>query len=188
MMPFIAKQDQLEEKIAQWRRAAGDLLRVDSIVSYSGHKVYALTISDFSVPRADKKALYVSQPHAHEPGTTAGMADIIEQLLTGRDLTGRPCAFDRKKVLERTLVTFNPIGNPFGRENAPELYYDGTKYSPLAFRRLIFGEDPERPGKPWKRVDLWDIREENAPDPIGLVYEPIDEHRYVEPNRSRIQV
>src|SRR5690606_24464187 len=58
MIPFIAKQDQLEQKIEEWRLAAGGKLQVEYIESYSGHKVYALTLSDFSVPRSDKKAVY----------------------------------------------------------------------------------------------------------------------------------
>lgn len=186
MIPFIAKQNQLEQKISQWQRIADGKLQVDSITAYSGHPVYALTLSDFSVRRSNKKALYVAQPHAHEPGTTAGMVDMIEQLLTGKDLLGNPSRLDRENVLSTTVITFNPIGNPYGRENAPQLYYDGSRYDPEPFRCLIFGEDPERRGKPWKRVDLWDIREENAPNPIGIVYEPIDAFRYVEPNRSHL--
>lgn len=186
MIPFIAKQAQLEAKLGEWQQLAGSLMKVEHLVTYRGHKVYAITITDFSQPRSDKKAIYVSQPHAHEPGTTAGMVDMIEQLLTGKDLLGNPCSFDRQKVLANTIITFNPIGNPFGRENSPELYFDGTRYSPKEFRCLIFGEDPDKPGEQWKRVDLWDIREEKAPNPIGIVYEPIDENRYVEPNRSQL--
>ncbi|MGG1519359.1 hypothetical protein ABE504_28430 [Paenibacillus oryzisoli] len=186
MIPFIAKQDQLERKMAEWQRLAGPLLTTDAIRSYSGHPVYALTLTDPSVPRSDKKAVYVAQPHAHEPGTTAGMADVIEQLIAGKDLAGKPTALDRERILANTVITFNPIGNPFGRENAPELYYDGTKYDPAAFRCLIFGEDPEQPGCQWKRVDVWDLRQEQAPDPVGIVYEPIDEFHYAEPNRTRL--
>ncbi|WP_127579587.1 hypothetical protein [Paenibacillus koleovorans] len=187
MIPFIAKQDQLEQKLAEWRQLPeSSLMKVEHLLSFTGHKVYAITISDFSIPREGKKAIYVTQPHAHEPGTTAGMVDVIEQLLTGRDLLGQSCTFDREKVLESTVITFNPIGNPFGRENAPELYYDGTKYSMNEFRCMIFGEDPENPGVQWKRVDIWDIREENAPNPLGIVYEPVDEFRYVEPNRHQL--
>lgn len=185
MIPFIAKQEQLEAKLSEWRELAGPALQVEHIRSYSGYPVYALTLSDFSVPRSGKKALYVAQPHAHEPATTAGMADVIEQLITGRDLAGNPSKIDREKVLAGLVVTFNPIGNPFGRQRAPRLYYDGSEYGPEPFRCLIFGEDPERPGKPWKRVDVWDRRKEQAPDPIGIVYEPIDAFRYVEPNRCR---
>jgi sugar phosphate isomerase/epimerase len=186
MIPFIAKQNQLEQKISQWLSIADGKLQVDTITAYSGHTVYALTLSDFSVQRSSKKALYVAQPHAHEPGTTAGMVDVIEQLLTGKDLLGNPSKLDRESVLTNTLITFNPIGNPYGRENAPQLYYDGSRYGPEPFRCLIFGEDPEQPGKQWKRVDLWDIREENAPNPIGIVYEPVDEFRYAEPNRCQL--
>ncbi|MDR6550075.1 hypothetical protein [Paenibacillus qinlingensis] len=186
MIPFIAKAEQLEQKIKEWETLAGSNMVLDHLIAYSGHKVYAITISDFTVPRTKKKALYISQPHAHEPGTTAGMVDVIEQLLTGKDLLGNPCQFDREKVLANTIITFNPDGNPFGRANSPELYYDGTKYTPKQFQCLIFGEDPDNPGERWKRVDLWDRRDENAPNPIGIVYEPIDEFRYVEPNRSQL--
>lgn len=187
MIPFISSQAQLEEKIAEWRRIAGSSMIVDEIVAFSGHRVYAITLSDFSVDRSLKKAVYVSQPHAHEPGTTAGMADLIEQLVTGRDLAGAPCRFDRERVLADTVVTFNPTGNPFGRENAPFPYYDGSHYTPEQFRCLIFGEDPEQPGKQWKRVDLWDIREEkHVPNPLGIVYEPVDDFRYAEPNRCQL--
>ncbi|MDF2721204.1 MAG: hypothetical protein K0Q59_879 [Paenibacillus sp.] len=187
MIPFIAYQSQLEEKIAEWRSQAGATMRVDDFTAYSGHRLYAITLSDFSVDAARKKALYVTQPHAHEPGTTAGMADLIEQLVTGRDLNGEPCRFDRERVLAETIVTLNPIGNPYGRENAPYPYYDGTQLTPEQFRCMIFGEDPENPGVQWKRVDLWDRREErHVPDPLGIVYEPIDEYRYVEPNRCQL--
>lgn len=187
MIPFIARQAQLEQKIAEWRQAGGNKFRVESIRAYSGHPVYALSVSDFGRPREGKQALYVSQPHAHEPGTTAGMADMLEQMMTGYDLEGNACTFDRERVLAETIVTFNPIANPFGREHSPELYYDGSRYSPAEFRRLIFGADPEQPDRSWKRVDLWDAREEaHIPNPIGIVYEPIDEYRYVEPNRSQL--
>jgi len=184
--PFLAKQAQLEAKIADWTEMAGRALRVDAITSYSGHKVYALTLTDPAAPPDRKRRCYFSQPHAHEPGTTAGMIDVIEQLVTGKDLAGKPTGLDSEKVLASTLLTFNPIGNPQGREAAPVLYWDGSKYSNDQFWCWMRGEDPDHPGKMWKRLDLWDTRTQRHPKRIGIVYEQIDRFRYVEPNRSHL--
>lgn len=184
--PFLAKQDQLEAKIEEWTALAGPKLTVNHLTTYSGHAVYALTLTDETVACDRKRAHYFAQPHAHEPGTTAGMMDVLEQLVTGKNLAGEPAALDRGKVLAETILTFNPIGNPDGRERAPVLYWDGSKYSNEEFWCWMRGEDPDNPGKMWKRLGLWDDREEKAPDPVGIVYEQIDEHRYVEPNRSQL--
>jgi hypothetical protein len=183
---FLAKQHQLEEKLQQWQEIAGTKMQVEYKLSYSGHKVYAITLSDFSVPRENKTALYVAQPHAHEPATTAGIIDVIEQLLTGKDLAGNATRLDVDRIMARTLVTFNPIGNPYGRENAPYLFWDGTKVSNQRFSCLICGEDPEAPGQMWNRLDQFDIRQGKIPNPIGIIYEPIDAYHYVEPNRSQL--
>jgi len=183
---FLGKQDQLEGKILEWKEVAGDKLKVDWLVSYSGHKVYALTLSDFGVSTEEKRAHYFAQPHAHEPGATAGMMDILEQLVTGEDLWGESTSLEVQKVLRESLLTFNPIGNPEGRERAPVVCWDGTTYTNNELWCWMRGEDPDKPGKMWERYDLWDDREVKAPDPVGIVYEQIDEHRYVEPNRSQL--
>jgi len=183
---FLAKQAQLETKLAQWREIAESKMQVEHRLSYSGHKVYAITLSDFSVPRQHKTALYVAQPHAHEPAATAGMIDMIEQLLTGKDLAGNATRLDVDKVLQKVLLTFNPIGNPFGRENAPQLYWDGRAVTNEQFWCIMRGEDPQEAGKMWHRYDIFDRREVAVPDPVGIVYEPIDEYRFVEPNRSQL--
>lgn len=183
---FLAKQAQLEAKIADWSEIAGERLRVDAIASYSGHKVYALTLTAPAVPLERKRRCYFAQPHAHEPGATAGMIDVIEQLVTGKDLAGKATRLDVERALARTLLTFNPIGNPQGREAAPVLYWDGSRYTNDEFWCWMRGEDPDNPGKMWKRLDLWDTRMERHPRRIGIVYEQIDEFRYVEPNRSHL--
>lgn len=183
---FLARQHQIEAKIADWTEIAGPRMRVDSLTSFSGHKVYALTLTDPAVPLERKRRHYFAQPHAHEPGATAGMLDVIEQLVTGKDLAGNPTRLDAEKVLAKTLLTFNPIGNPQGREAAPVLYWDGSKYTNDQFWCWMRGEDPDHPGKMWKRLDLWDTRVEKHPKRIGIVYEQIDPFRYVEPNRSHL--
>ena len=183
---FIARQAQLEAKIAEWQAAAPETLRVDHVTSYAGLKVYGLTLSDWRAPREGKRAQYIAQPHAHEPGATAGMVDVIEQLVTGRDLDGRPTSLDVDRLLSLAVITFNPIGNPQGREAAPVLWWDGSRYTNDEFWCWMRGEDPDHPGQMWERYDIWDRREVRAPEPVGIVYEQIDAHRYVEPNRSRL--
>jgi hypothetical protein len=184
--PFLAMPAQLEAQIARWSHLAGDNLRVDKIVSYSGHPVFALTLSDFTVGRERKRAHYFAQPHAHEPGATAGMIAIIEELATGRDLNGARSTLDIERILAQMALTFNPIGNPQGRERAAVLCWDGSRFTNQQFLIQAFGEDPDHPGCLWNRLGLWDRRAVRPADPIGIVYEQVDEHRYVEPNRSQL--
>lgn len=183
---FLSRSHQLEQKLAQWKERAGDRLKLDYELSYTGHQVYGVTLSDWSVPDTDKVALYVAQPHAHEPATTAGMIDVIEQLVCGTTMAGKATTLDVEKVLAKTIVTFNPIGNPYGSDRAQYDYYDGSHISNERFWCIMFGEDPDRPGKQWNRLDMFDIREVKVPDPIGIVYEPVDDFRHVEPNRSQL--
>lgn len=185
-IPFLARQAQLEAKLTQWREQAGPRLQVDHVTDFLGNRVYALTLTDPGAPLEAKRRHYFAQPHAHEPGATAGMIDAIEQLVTGHDLAGEPTALDPNEVLAKMVLTFNPIGNVQGRERAPVLCWDGSRYSNDEFWCWMRGEDPDRPGEMWKRLDLWDDREETAPEPVGIVYEQIDAHRYVEPNRCHL--
>lgn len=182
---FTARQAQLEAHIARWRDLAPERLSVEYVLAYSGHRVYALTLTS---PRPGPKVpLYFSQPHAHEPGTTAGMVDVIEQLVTGRDVLGAPATFDVEQALDRLILTFNPIGNVQGREAAPVDYWDGSRYTNEQFWCWMRGEDPQHPGQMWKRLDVWDSREHpDAPKRVGIVYEQVDQYRWVEPNRSQL--
>jgi hypothetical protein len=184
---FLSTYGQLENKIQEWAAIAGPTrIKIDYDTAYSGHHVYAITLTDFSLPAEGKTALYFAQPHAHEPATTAGMIDVIEQLVTGKDLAGKPSALNRELIFAQTILTFNPMGNPFGSERAPYPYWDGSKVTNDRFHCLMFGEDPDAPEKQWNRLDTFDIRKVKAPDPIGIAYEPIDEYTWVEPNRSQL--
>ncbi|MDF2721126.1 MAG: Zinc carboxypeptidase [Paenibacillus sp.] len=185
-LTFLSRPRQLEQKLASWREQAGDRLKVDYELSYTGHKVYGITLSDWSVPQSDKTAVYIAQPHAHEPATTAGMIDVIEQLVTGSHMSGLATSLDVEKLLAKTIITFNPIGNPYGSERAEHDVYDGSRITNDRFWCIMFGDDPNNPGKQWNRLDVFDTREVQAPDPIGIVYEPVDAFRHVEPNRSQL--
>jgi hypothetical protein len=180
---FPARQNELEEKIVQWTKSAPELFKLHHVDAYTGHQVYAIAVSDFSVPDTDKKVHYFSQPHAHEPATTAAMINVIEELLTGKDLYSNATSLDLEKVLKETILIFNPIGNPSGRDRAPVDCWDGSFCDNNRFWCWMRGEHPEKPGQMWERIGDWDIRDYNAPDPLGIVYEQIGEFRYCEPNR-----
>lgn len=183
---FLSRPHQLEQKLRQWLEDAGDYIKVDYELSYRGHKVYGLTFSDWSVPSEKKIPVYVAQPHAHEPASIAGIIDVIEQMACGRKMNGDPTQLDIDRILSQLIVTFNPIGNPDGSERAPYDVYDGTKITNDELWCIMRGEDPDNPGKMWGRFDVFDIREHKVPNPMGIVYEPVDDFRYVEPNRSQL--
>jgi hypothetical protein len=48
----------------------------------------------------------------------------------------------------------------------------------------MFGESGETPGAAFPRLDTWDARRVTPPALLGIAYERIDEHTYVEPNRD----
>ena len=185
MKLFPCKQKELEAKINEWLKKAPEKIKIDYVESYTGYRVYAITVSDFTVPQEQKRAHYFAQPHAHEPGATAGMIDVLEELITGKDIYGNSSNMDVDNILKRTILTFNPIGNPAGRDKAPVDCWDGSYCDNERFWCWMRGEDPDNPGKCWKRLDIWDPRDHNTPDPVGIVYEQISEFKYAEPNRTQ---
>jgi len=145
--------------------------------------VWALTVTDRSVPDGPKRKAAFYKPHAHEPAPIAAMMNVMSQLLTGRTLAGEPTELDRDRFLAETLLCFMPDANPAGTAAAPVMAWDGSQYTNEEFWAWMRGVDPAT-GKMWKRVDLWDdTKEEVLPTRYGIVYEQISEHEYVEPNR-----
>jgi len=180
---WLSHPDEIEAQVAEWEQAYPEVLEVDSLRQFTGRPVFALTLTDRSIPAERKKKLLTFSPHAHEPAATAACMNLVSQLLTGRTIGGQPTDLDREQILREVLLTVIPDANPDGTARAPVEAWDGTRYSNEEFWAWMRGIDPET-GKMWKRVDLWDDREESPlPTRYGIVYEPIDEHRYVEPNR-----
>jgi hypothetical protein len=122
-------------------------------------------------------------PHAHEPAGTAAIMDVLQQLLTGRDLAGQPAAFDYQAARDRLILTFNPDANPGGRTWSPCVWWDGSRYTNDEFWTWMRGVDPETGGM-WQRVARWSLRETH-PLRRGIVYEQLNEHEFVEPNRDQ---
>lgn len=174
---------EIDELASTWREEYATLLTLDIRTTYSGDPVHALTLTDSQSPLERKTRLYISQPHAHEPAPTAAMMNVASELLTGCDLGGRPALLGRD-LLSHMLISLLPCGNPDGRRRAPIRVWDGTQYANQQLHCSMRGEDPRNPGQMWERFDRWDRRKIEAPDPVGIVYEQINEHEYVEPNRS----
>ncbi len=183
MNAWISRPDAVEAKVKEWEDRYGEWLEVEAIMQPTGRRVYALTVTDPAVPEGEKRKLLAFVPHAHEPAPTAACMNVLNMTLTGRGLDGREPPFDAEAVRRRLLVTYIPDANPDGTARAPVEAWDGSQYTNEEFWAWMRGPDPET-GKMWKRVDLFDVRqEENLPERLGIVYEPISEYEYVEPNR-----
>jgi hypothetical protein len=178
---WLAMPQQVEERVALWEREHPGLLVVDAITQHTGHRVLALTVG--APPSGTRRpAAWFCVPHAHEPAGTAAIMDILQQLLTGRDLAGAPAGFDYRAARERLTLTFNPDANPGGRTWSPCVWWDGSRYSNDEFWTWMRGLDGQT-GKMWKRVARWSLRQEH-PLRRGIVYEQLNEHEFVEPNRD----
>jgi len=180
---WISWPDAVQAKVREWEAEAGDLLTVEAITQPTGRPVYALTVTDPVVEETRKRKLLVFVPHAHEPAPTAACMNVLNMLLTGKALDGQAPPFDAGEVRRELLVTVIPDANPDGTARAPVEAWDGSQYTNEEFWAWMRGPDPET-GLMWKRVDLFDVREEEGlPERLGIVYEPISEFEYVEPNR-----
>jgi hypothetical protein len=192
---WLAMPQQVEERVAFWEREHPGQLVVDAITQHTGHRVLALTVgappagAPLAAPLAPplapllpRPAAWFCVPHAHEPAGTAAIMDILQQLLTGRDLAGAPAGFDYRAARERLTLTFNPDANPGGRTWSPCVWWDGSRYSNGEFWTWMRGLDGQT-GEMWKRVARWSLRQEH-PLRRGIVYEQLNEHEFVEPNRD----
>ena len=179
---WLAMPQQVEAQVARWEREFPQRFHVESHTQYTGHRVFALTVSEDVSSAAGKPAAWFCVPHAHEPAGTAAIMDVIQQLLTGRDLAGQPAAFDYRAARERLTLVFNPDANPGGRTWAPCVWWDGSRYTNDEFWTWMRGVDPETGGM-WKRVACWSLHDDH-PLRRGIVYEQLNQHEFVEPNRD----
>lgn len=184
MIPgWIAHPDKVDAQVAEWSESFPHTFTAESFPQYAGRPVWALSVTDKCAPSERKKRILIDKPHAHEPAPIAGQANVINMLLTGESLDGRPTEFDNDRVLHDCLITFLIDANPQGTASAPVECWDGSKYTNDEFWAWMRGVDPDT-GLMWKRVDLWDdTKEEKLPTRYGIVYEQVSEHEYVEPNR-----
>jgi hypothetical protein len=179
---WLAMPQQVEAQVARWQREFPHLFHVDFLPQHTGHRVFALAVAEDVARAAGRPAAWFCVPHAHEPAGTAAIMDFIQQLLTGADLAGQPAAFDYRAARERLVLVFNPDANPGGRTWSPAVWWDGSRYTNDEFWTWMRGLDPETGGM-WKRVARWSLRDEH-PLRRGIVYEQLNEHEFVEPNRD----
>ncbi len=180
---WISRPDEVNAQVARWQEEHSEIFLAESRRQFAGYPVWALTVTDRSIDDAGKRKLTIYKPHAHEPAPIAAQMNVINQLLTGETFDGRASEFDNERVLRECLIVFMPDANPEGTARAPVEAWDGSEYTNDEFWAWMRGPDPET-GLMWKRVDIYDDREEEVlPTRRGIVYEQIDEHRFVEPNR-----
>ncbi len=173
--------DEVESFVAAIKGAPE--LTVDVFSQYSGHLVYAFTLTDPNISRSEKQAMFVSRPHAHEPAGTAAMVELARALL-GDGIYHDMDDMWRKDILSRFVITLVPDANPFGSHRAPVKFWDGSEIPNEKFFLWMFGESGEKAGQRFPRVAHWDKREVTPPALLGIAYEQIDAQTYVEPNRD----
>jgi hypothetical protein len=180
---WISRPEDVNAKVEEWAASCPNTLLAESRQQFAGYPVWALTVTDRTVADEGKRRALFFKPHAHEPAPIAAQMNVINQLLTGETLDGEPTELDRARILRECLLVFMPDANPEGTARAPVEAWDGSEYTNDEFWAWMRGPDPET-GEMWKRVDIYDDREEDVlPIRRGIVYEQIDEHRFVEPNR-----
>ncbi len=178
---WLVRPRQTDPKILAWAAGHPKLVTLDSLRTLDGHTAYAVTVTDPTVDENEKRKVFFAQPHAHEPAATAGMMDFLAQLIDGKHLDGRPTDLNSEELLRRTVLTFIPDGNPDGRVRAPTDWWDGRQFSNDVFLKYAFGHQSD--GRRCKRVGRFNATN-RRPARIGIVYERIGEHVYVEPNRD----
>ncbi|MEN6493419.1 MAG: M14 family zinc carboxypeptidase [Thermoguttaceae bacterium] len=178
---WLSQPAQVEPKLLAWAAKYPDLVTLETEKTQGGHTAYAITVTNRKIDDAKKRKLLVGQPHAHEPASTAGMMDFLSELLDGTHADGRTTDLDRRPILDGYVLSFIPLGNPDGRARAPVACWDGTKYTNDEFLKFAFGRTPT--GERCVRVGRWSIKDQQ-PAFIGIVYEQINDHEYVEPNRD----
>ncbi|MBT5830307.1 MAG: hypothetical protein HOH77_08955 [Candidatus Latescibacteria bacterium] len=156
--------------------------RIDTFKQWTGDTIWAVTFGageDWS----RKKKLFVSRPHAHEPAGVAACAELI-RALAGLGIYAQGWDAWRETVLEEFVITLVPDANPMGSVRAPVTFWDGSHISNERFFLWMFGESGEEVGARFPRVACWDKREVTEPALLGIAYEQIDAHTFVEPNRD----
>ena len=79
----------VEPKILEWLEKYPDRLELRHTTQYTGHKIYALTVTNRNIPADQKKKLLTTVSHGHEPAGTAAIMNFVNQLLTGEHLNGQ---------------------------------------------------------------------------------------------------
>ena len=103
---------------------------MEKLTQYTGHKVYALTVTNKSTQNQTKPRAIFAVPHAHEPAGTAACMSVIDHLLTGEDPEGFPTDINRKDALNKLILTFIPDrrGLTVPLDQLLDMYYEQRKW------------------------------------------------------------
>ena len=137
-----------------------------------GRSAYRVTLGTQGKPH-----VYFTRPHSHEPAGTAACFEWIRRLSSPSDDWS-------ETVLAEFRISFMPDANPSGSQRSPVKFWDGSEIPNEEFFLWMFGESGDVEGERFPRVATWDMREVTNPRILGIAYEQIDEHNYVEPNRD----
>ena len=179
---FCVRPDEVDSLVEKIRRKNNPYCRLDDFKQYGGGNVHVLTFEKPGANRQNMRRLFVSRPHAFEPAGTAACMEFAKLLLGMDEYEGRFSDW-RQKIMDHVIITVVPDANPDGSNRAPVKFWDGSGESYEEFLMWMFGKTHDDPPKLIQRVDRWDDRKVH-PAHIGLTYERINEHEYVEPNRD----
>lgn len=175
--PYVVFPDDVDALVARLSGA-----KVDAFKQWTGRTVWAVTFGDDG-DLSKKRKLFVSRPHAHEPAGVAACAELMQALAGVGDYEG---AWDswRESILSQFVITLVPDANPMGSVRAPVTFWDGSKIPNERFFLWMFGESGDQAGERFPRVACWDKRDVTEPALLGIAYEQINDHVFVEPNRD----
>ena len=179
---WIVRNDHVERQLLAWKEKYPQYLSLEWVTSYEGYRTYLVTLTDSAGPSEQKLKVLFVQSHAHEPGGTAAIVDVIHQLLTGTTQEGEPTELDRERILEKMLLAFIPIGNASGRERSPVQYWS-EQYDAATMNSFIYGHLAGASTR-WMESPSVLVRSQHDLEPAyptPLRYEQIDEDTFVEP-------
>ena len=121
-----------------------------------------------------------TQSHGNEPGATAALMDVINQLATGVTQEGHPTPLPRERLLRSLRVVCIQIGNPSGRARAPVQYWCGQIGTD---DRYLYAYGALRGGERFPMVSLFHRSEHNFDSrfPMPLRFEQVADDTFIEP-------
>jgi hypothetical protein len=149
-------------------------VEIEAWPQFGGRTAYQISLGTKGKPHA-----FFSRPHAHEPAGTAACFELLRRCVYTPDDAWS------QWLLSNFRLSVLPDANPGGSQRAPVKFWDGTQYPNQEFFLWMFGESGDEAGQRFPRVPCWDSRQVTFPALLGIAYEQIDAHTYIEPNRDQ---
>ena len=107
---WLYKPDAVNPVIAGWHKDFPEIVRIDEAKQFTGDAVYAITVT--GEEDDPKKNFLLAVPHAHEPAGTAAAMNFLNEIITGKNLSGGTTQLPRKEILKKIRLTFITLANP----------------------------------------------------------------------------